>query len=242
MPIPASIHDHYGIPPETYWRDHYFAVEPDYFGIQIDTAKRLLDFTPGMKALDIGAGLGKTMVALDRAGFATWGIEPSVPFRNKALEMNGISAERLQNAKVEEAIFEERFFDFITFGAVLEHLYDPAESIESAMRWLRPGGIIQIEVPSSGHFMAKLFNLYFMMRGTNYVTNLSPMHAPFHLYEFSLESFRRHATTAGYSIAHSYFDVASIHQIPRFLHPLARAWMKRNDSGMQLTVYLRKPG
>ena len=27
------------------------------------------------------------------------------------------------------------------------------------------------------------------MRGTNYVTNISPMHSPFHLYEFGLKSF-----------------------------------------------------
>lgn len=241
-PIPASIDDHYGIPPETYWRGHYFTVEPDYLGIQISTAKRLLDFTPGMRALDIGAGLGKAMAALERSGFEAWGVEPSAPFRNKALELSNISAERLQNAKIEDAVYEESFFDFVTFGAVLEHLYDPASSIETAMRWLRPGGIIHIEVPSSNHFMAKLFNVYFRLRGTNYVTNLSPMHPPFHLYEFSLESFRQHAARAGYSIAHHYFDVASIHRIPRFLHPIARAWMKRNDSGMQLTVYLRKPG
>jgi 2-polyprenyl-3-methyl-5-hydroxy-6-metoxy-1,4-benzoquinol methylase len=44
-------------------------------------------------------------------------------------------------------IFPEAHFDFITFGAVLEHLYDPSMSIHKAMSWLKPSGIMHIEVP-----------------------------------------------------------------------------------------------
>ncbi len=88
-------------------------------------------------------------------------------------------------SSVEDADFPARSFDFITFGAVLEHLYSPSLALSRALGWLRPGGIIQAEVPSSDHLLSKLLNFYFRLRGTNYVTHLSPMHPPFHLYEFS---------------------------------------------------------
>lgn len=241
MPIPASIDDHYGLPPESYWKGPYFDIQPDYFEMQIQIAKDLLGFRRGMRALDIGAGIGKALISLGRAGFDSWGIEPSEPFRLKALELSGLPADRLQLAKVEDAKFDDRFFDFVTFGAVLEHLYDPAGSIEAALRWTKPGGIIHIEVPSSRHFIGKLLNLFFTLRGTNYVTNLSPMHSPFHLYEFTLDSFRRHATRAGYEIAWHGYSVGSLQPLPRFAHAIARAWMKYTETGMQLTVFLRRP-
>ncbi len=240
LPIPNNIMDHYGVPPESYWKKDYFVVDPGYFRKQIDDAKRLLSFTPGMSALDIGAGIGKAMIALEAAGFDCYGIEPSEPFRNKAIEQMGIAEERIELASIEEADFPESRFNFITFGAVLEHLYDPAGSIERAMRWLKPGGVLQIEVPSSDHLMPRFLNSYYRLRGTNYVTNLSPMHSPFHLYEFTKKSFSEHAKRAGYDIAYTYVDVASIRHVPAFLKPALRLWMEKTERGQQLTVWLRK--
>lgn len=240
LPVPSSILDHYGLPPESYWNAAYFQIDPNYFCKQIDDAKRLLNFSNGMKALDIGAGIGKAMLALKAAGFDCYGIEPSEPFRQKAIELMNIAENRISLASIENADFQAEQFDFITFGAVLEHLYDPAAAIEKAMTWLKPGGVIQIEVPSSNHLMSFFLNRFFRLRGTNYVTNLSPMHSPFHIYEFTKKSFQEHAARAGYEIAHSYIDVASIYHVPSIAKPLLRFWMARTDRGMQLTVWLRK--
>lgn len=63
QPIPFDIQDHYGIPPESYWTEDYFTITEDYFQEQIVKLKTLLDFKEGMKSLDIGAGLGKQMIA-----------------------------------------------------------------------------------------------------------------------------------------------------------------------------------
>ena len=38
-----------------------------------------------MTALDIGAGLGKAMLSLENSGFDTFGLEPSIPFHEKAI-------------------------------------------------------------------------------------------------------------------------------------------------------------
>jgi 2-polyprenyl-3-methyl-5-hydroxy-6-metoxy-1,4-benzoquinol methylase len=240
QPVPFDIQDHYGVPPEEYWKPEYFNYNPDYFSSEIRTLKRLINFSEGMTALDIGAGLGKCMISLKNAGFDTYGFEPSVPFREKAISRMGIDPGRIKLGKIEDLEYDENQFDFISFGAVLEHLYDPSAAIQKAMKWLKPGGLIQIEVPSSAYFIPKLANLYFKMIGTTYVTNLSPMHEPYHLYEFGLRSFELHAKKNNYKIAfHEYF-VCTLYNIPEVLKPLLRWYMKATNKGMQLSIWLQK--
>lgn len=240
LPIPASIEDHYGVPPEDYWASHSLDDEPDYFSRQIATAKRLCDFASGMKALDIGVGLGKAVIALERAGFEVHGIEPSEGFRKAALKRTSLPRERIQCQMLEDADFPPSHFDFITFGAVLEHLYDPGNAIERALQWLKPGGVIQIEVPSSNWFIEKLVNAAYRGLGTNFVSSLSPMHSPYHLYAFTRHSFDQHGQRVGYEIVESNIDVCTLYHVPKLFQPLLRRWMKARDTGMQLTVWLAK--
>jgi SAM-dependent methyltransferase len=232
QPIPDNLSDHYGIPPEDYWGRRTW--EPEYFARQIEAARRLISFRPGMRALDIGAGEGFAMKSLMAAGFDTWGLEPSEPFRMHCIEATGIDPDRIQLAPVEAAEYPPESFDFITFGAVLEHLYDPHEALSKALGWLKPGGVIQAEVPSSDWLISRLVNFYFRLRGTNYVTNVSPMHSPFHLYEFTKSSFR------DFHLAEDWLDVCTPVHVPAVLHPLAKWFMNWTGTGMQLTVYLRK--
>ncbi len=240
QPIPMNIQDHYGIVAEDYWTESYFINDPSYFSSQISSAKNLIPFQNGMKALDIGAGIGKCMIALENSGFDTFGIEPSLTFRDKAISKMNINPERLQLGMLDDADFEKSSFDFITFGAVLEHLYNPAESIQKALSWLKPNGIIQIEVPSSRWLISDIFNLYFKLRGTNYVTNLSPMHNPFHLYEFDIKSFKKLGKRLSFEIIEFEHYVCKIYFIPTFLHPILKWYMSKTGKGMQLNVWLRK--
>lgn len=235
QPVPASIADHYGLPPEEYWANEaHWRWTPDYFAAEIAEAKRLLDFAPGMKALDVGVGLGKAMRSLTVAGFDVWGLEPSPEYRAAAIDRMQLDPGRVALASAEDADYPADHFDFITFGAVLEHLYDPAFVLDRAMRWLRPGGIIQAEVPSSDYLVSKLLNLYFRLRGTNYVTNISPMHPPFHLYEFTPRSFQR------YTIAHHHYFAGTTPHLPRSLARPLEWLMTKTNTGMQLTVYLKR--
>lgn len=233
QPVPENLSDHYGVPADEYWGTEP-SWTPDYFSPQIKAAKQLLEFVPGMRALDIGAGTGLAMKSLAEAGFYAWGIEPSEPFRRRAIQ-RGIAPESIRLTRIEDAEFPSDDFDFITFGAVLEHLADPHLALEKALGWLKPGGVIQVEVPSSDWLIAKLTNLYFRLSGTNYVTHLSPMHSPYHLYEFTLKSFQ------AFQIARHWYDVSHVTHVPGPLGPLFRWWMAKSNTGMQLTVYLRKP-
>lgn len=240
IPIPENISDHYRTPAESYWKPEYFQWSADYFSPQIQKAKELLNYREGMLALDIGAGIGKALKSLESAGFEAIGIEPSLPFYEKAISTMKIDKNKIYNLKVEEADFKQNHFDFITFGAVFEHLYEPAEVLKKTLNWIKPGGIIHIEVPSSNWLMAKIMNLYFRVTGTNYVTNLSPMHSPFHIYEFDLKSFSKIANSLGFEIKEHYYIVCSIYHFPKILHPALKWIMKKTNTGMQLTLYLKK--
>lgn len=240
QPIPFDIQDHYGIPPESYWSPSYFTWTDEYFAPQIRDLKKLMEIKLGMKALDVGAGIGKGMLSLEHAGFDTYGFEPSLPFYERAISKMNIKPDKLKLGMIEEVDYPENHFDVITFGAVLEHLYHPAASLEKAIKWLKPGGIIHAEIPSSRWLIARLINFYYKMIGTNYVTNTSPMHEPFHLYEFELKSFQKLGERIGFSVASYEYMVCTIRNIPRPLHAIFRKYMEMTNTGLQLTVWLKK--
>lgn len=240
LPIPEKLQDHYGIPAEEYWKPEYFKYDPYYFSKQIKKAKGLLDFKEKMTALDIGAGIGKGMLSLQNAGFDAYGFEPTPIFREKAIKSMKIDPEKIKLGGIEDVYYEEASFDFISFGAVLEHLYDPNQSIKKALKWIKPNGVIHIEVPSSKYLVTRLFNFYYKIIGTNYVSNISPMHEPFHIYEFDLKSFKNNGQLLNYEIADYEYAVASIYHIPKLFHPILNWYMKRTNKGMQLTVWLKK--
>lgn len=240
QPIPFDLQDHYGSPPEDYWKEEYFEWKPEYFQDEINEAKLLLNNKEIIRSLDIGAGLGKAMISMQKAGFDVYGLEPSFSFHEQAIAKMGIQEERLQLSRVEEAIYEKNYFDFITYGAVFEHLYDPAFCLERALEWLKPQGIIHIEVPSANWLIPKFLNLYYRLLGTNYVTNLSPMHVPYHMHEFDLRSFLEVPFNNKFSLEKYNYSVCRIYYIPKFMHSFFKKYMERTNTGMQLTVYLRK--
>lgn len=241
QPVPHDISDHYGLAPEEYWTEERFEWDENYFSPQIQKTKELLGFREGMKALDCGVGLGKGMRALENAGFETYGFEASLPFYKSAISKMKINPERLKLGMLEEMEYEEASFDFINFGAVLEHFYHPSDCIKRVMKWLKPGGLLHIEVPSSKHLIAKIINAYYKLRGTNYVTHLSPMHSPFHLYEFDIKSFIENSKLENqYSIAYYKYDVGSIYHGPRLVQSMLKKYMEATKTGMQLVIWLRK--
>ena len=239
QPIPFNIQDHYSVTPEEYWHPSYFLVEENYFKDEIIKLKSLIAFKPGMKALDIGSGLGKGMIALEKAGFDTFGFEPSQQFYERSISEMGINSNKLKVGQIEEIEYESDSFEFISFGAVLEHVYDPSASILKALKWLKPKGIIHIEVPSSTWLVNKMINFFYKLRRGDYVGNLSPMHNPYHLYEFGVKSFKEHAEKNNYELAH-YEHLVCETFMPKFADYFIKPYMKFTNTGLQLCVWLRK--
>ena len=173
LPTPHDIGQHYDTRPEHYWKPHYFEAESGYFFHQIETFRPLRPGDGRPVALDVGAGIGKCMRSLTAHGFEAHGLEPSAAFRQAAIDRGGIDPDRLTLGAIEEASYEPGTFDFVTFGAVLEHLPDPAGCIERAMTWLASGGLLYVEVPSADWLTARLVNLVYRVQGLDYVANLA---------------------------------------------------------------------
>lgn len=240
MPLPLNMQDHYGISPEEYWEEERLSWTPDYFSGEINTAKKLISFQDGMKALDIGTGIGRGVIALKSAGFDAYGIEPGVKFREFAIAKGNINPEKIQLSSVEDAQYEPETFDFITYGAVFEHLAHPAKTLEKSLGWLKSTGVIHIEVPSSAYFGSKLFNLYFKIVRTNYVTHLSPMHSPFHLYEFDLKSFEELGKRLNFKIEQYNFFYNDVMLIPKIFSLPFNKYMEVTRKGMMFNLFVRK--
>jgi ubiquinone/menaquinone biosynthesis C-methylase UbiE len=240
LPIPSNIQDHYGVPPESYWIPSYFDWNESYFSKEINVLKNLQELKNEMKALDVGAGIGKCMISLNKYGFDVFGFEPSEQFYKKAIEKMGLDPNKLSLGMIEEMDYPSDFFDFVTFGAVFEHLYHPGNSLEKALAWTKKAGLIHIEVPSADYLISNLINFYYKLIGTNFVTNISPMHMPFHLYEFTLNSFKKLGEKLGFSVVHYEYFVGVNPVIPKVLLPILNKYMKSSNKGLQLTVWLKK--
>jgi len=239
QPVPFDLQDHYGIPPEDYWEESYLSMDENYFQGEINKLKKLLDIKVGMKSLDIGSGLGNQMIALAKVGFDCYGFEASKSFYERSISKMGISPDKLKLGQIEEIEYPQNSFDFISFGAVLEHLYNPSDSILKALNWLKPNGIIHIEIPSSRWLIHKFINFFYKLKRTDYVGNLSPMHEPYHLYEFGLKSFQEHSKTNGYELAFYEYYVCETF-MPKLANYFLKPYMKWTNTGMQLCVWLRK--
>jgi ubiquinone/menaquinone biosynthesis C-methylase UbiE len=242
IPIPRNLGTHYDVPVDDYWKGQVKTGHPDhYFSGQIT---RFRDLWPDNSelppvALDIGAGMGKAMVSLAHSGFEAHGIEPSPSFHEFAVTHTGLSPDRVQLASVEDASFSDGSFDFVTFGAVLEHLPQPAEALRKALRWTRPGGLVHVEVPSSDWLMARLVDTAYRAQGLDYTCHLSPLHMPYHLYEFTAKSFDAFAVREGCEVAFRHLYVGATYA-PRWLDPILKRVMAATKTGMQLEVWLRQ--
>jgi SAM-dependent methyltransferase len=98
--------------------------------------------------LDIGCGSGNFLRCMKEAGFSVLGIEPSESGSEFAREEHGIE---IYHGMIEEylAVRGGRQFDVISLLNVLEHLPDPARTLEQLRQIVAPGGVLAIVVPDA---------------------------------------------------------------------------------------------
>lgn len=243
LPRPTSVAAHYDVTPEEYWAEHRLTANAAEGGFRPTATlfTRLWGGRGTPAALDIGAGLGATMRTLDEMGFDAWGLEPSATFATEAVAGSLVPTERLAVVAVEDAVYEPDSFDFVILGAVLEHVYHPSAVLDRACSWLRPGGLVYIEVPSAKWLTARMANLLYKITSPGFVANLSPMHPPYHLTEFTPAAFAAYAYRARYEVALVRHFVGDRTYLPRPFDGLLRPLMRCTRTGMQLEVWIRRP-
>ena len=105
-----------------------------------------LDGLPAGRVLDVGCGDGRTIVALQRAGWACVGIDPD-PASIAAAEAAGAVDVRVGTIDGIDA--PAGSFDAIVSIHSLEHVPDPGSMVAAAWSLLRPGGTLSIVTPNA---------------------------------------------------------------------------------------------
>lgn len=151
------------------------------------------------RVLDVGAGRGELLRAALRQGWHGVGVEPSAPFADYATRHSGAEIRR---ASLEQCAFPDASFDVVILGAVLEHLYNPNETIREIARILRPGGALFVDVPNETGLYFRVGNAYQRLRGRDWTVNLAPTFEPFHVFGFNPTSLRRLLSKHGFATIH----------------------------------------
>ena len=98
----------------------------------------------GAAVLDVGAGSGEFLYSAAQAGFVASGLEPHEGYSRYVRERYNLP---VTNATITTAHFAPASFDAITLNHVLEHLPDPVGALSQLNAWLKPEGVLFVEVP-----------------------------------------------------------------------------------------------
>jgi 2-polyprenyl-3-methyl-5-hydroxy-6-metoxy-1,4-benzoquinol methylase len=134
--------------------------EREYFQLHPGKVK-YLDYLVGLlrshgisggRVLDVGAGYGFFLAALERAGYEAHGIEVSAHAVEQA--RGRTRAAVLQQGAEEPFPFPDDHFDAITLLDVIEHLQDYGSTLASCHRCLKPGGKLLV-ITLNAHSLAR---------------------------------------------------------------------------------------
>jgi len=148
------------------------------------------------RILDVGTGRGELVDAATRQGWQAVGIEPSASFAEHAARTGA----EIRRETLHECRFDAEYFDVVILAAVLEHLYNPDETLAEVSRILRPGGALFLDVPNEQGLYFKVGNFYQRLKNRDWVVNLAPTFPPFHVFGFGPKSLRRLLSKHSFSI------------------------------------------
>ena len=97
---------------------------------------------PGGKLLEIGCGNGDRLALFRDLGWKVKGIEPDT----KVASIKGLD---IVAGTLESGKFQGESFDVIVLSHVIEHVFDPLETIRECHRLLRPGGRLAMLTPNT---------------------------------------------------------------------------------------------
>lgn len=132
--------------------------------------------------LDIGCGEGFFMKNMQELGWKVNGTDYSshgIKIQNPELYDKVIYGEL--NPVLEEIIQNNKTYDFINLGNILEHVISPIDLLDKCHKLLSQDGILRVKVPNDFSFLQKLIT-------KNELINSYWVHPPDHLSYFNFDS------------------------------------------------------
>lgn len=117
----------------------------------------------GVSVLDVGCGPGTGLKAFEELDFVATGIDEDNTRARHGLAL-GL---KIEVAPWESYAPAERF-DVITCLHSIEHFHSPRDLLERAHAWLRPGGLLVLEVPNLAHFVTDWTDALYLAHMANY--------------------------------------------------------------------------
>jgi 2-polyprenyl-3-methyl-5-hydroxy-6-metoxy-1,4-benzoquinol methylase len=137
---------------ESYFASHYEdALEPGSPGMQrrISQEAHRIRFFGKFKrnglVLDIGCGRGYFLHACRIRGYDVVGLDVS---EDAAASVWNTLRIPIKTGRLRDELFAAESIDVITMWHALEHTEDPGRYLIQAWRWLRPGGLLVVDVPN----------------------------------------------------------------------------------------------
>lgn len=114
----------------------------------------------GLKILDIGCGNGTLYTTTKKHGLSYYGIEPNTNIYKISKHL--FPKATIHNIKLDDISINPNSIDIIVINHVLEHIKNPLRFLKKCFTFLKPNGIIYIEVPldDSAVTVAKIKNVF----------------------------------------------------------------------------------
>jgi SAM-dependent methyltransferase len=145
---------------------------------------RIERLKPGRgRLLDVGTAAGAFLRAARDAGWDAIGIEPNRWLAEWGRNQYGVD---IQVGTVDDLPLPEASFDVITLWDVIEHTPDPLHVLRSARRLLKPDGLLVVNYPDIGTWIARAMGRTW------------PFLSSAHLYYFTRDTMRAALFAAGF--------------------------------------------
>jgi 2-polyprenyl-3-methyl-5-hydroxy-6-metoxy-1,4-benzoquinol methylase len=143
----------------------------------------------GARLLDIGCGFGAFVAVATKYGLDAYGVD----FNANQIEVGRRVynlRDRLHVGRVEQLpqLLLEEGYDAVTMFEVIEHVEDPRALLESALRLLKPGGMLVISCPNDARWqpLGRIFVDY----PPHHLTRWSPKSITWLMRDLGLEDIR----------------------------------------------------
>jgi len=134
--------------------------------------------------LDIGCASGAFLLAAKTIGFKAYGVEPSLSLRKIAKHRYNLNVLPDLNSLGPNL----KLFDLITLWDVLEHVSEPSQMINDVLQYLRPSGLLLLNLPMIDTLPARLLNKSW------------PFYLEVHLYYFTIQTINQFLKINGFEL------------------------------------------